>query len=136
MSTKGTESIFLKKVDRKMYRKLKVAAAERGVPVYTLLNEAISAYVGSKHGGQKGSAVTLEEIDNAVYSIVESDASLNGKWVAIANGELIGTADTRDEGLQLMRKEYERSKFKHGILTRVGEPREEGEWLGGSIQAS
>lgn len=135
MASEGTESIFLKKIDRKAYRRLKAVAAEKGVPVYALLNEAIAAYVESQLKGSREGAVTLEEIDNAAYSFIESDSSLNGKWVAIANGKVIASADTRERATQLMRKEYERSPFRHGILTRIGEPREEGEWLGGSIQA-
>lgn len=135
MAAEGTESIFLKKVDKKAYRKLKAVAAERGVPVYTLLNEVLAAYVDSQSKGSKGGTLTLEEIDNAAYSFIESDASLSGKWVAIANGKLIASAETREKATQLMRKEYQKSPFRHGILTRVGEPREEGEWLAGSIQS-
>ena len=124
----------MKKVDKKAYRKLKAAAAERGVPVYALLNEAISTYVESQPKNSGEAAPTLEEIDNAAYAFVGSDASHNGKWVAIANGKLVASADTRSEAVQMMRKEYDRSRFAHGILTRVGETREEGEWLGSSLQ--
>ena len=117
MASEETEGIFMKKVDRKMYRRLKAAAAEKGEPVYTLLNEAIAAYVGSQSRNPNQGTMTLEEIDNAAYSVIESDGPLNGKWVATANGKLIGSADTRDKALQLMRKEYEphREKRSAGV---------------------
>jgi aconitase B len=130
-----SQGIFLKKVDRKAYRKLKSTAAERGVPVYTLLNEAIAAYVESQSlKGSEESAATLEQIDNVTYSRVESDASLKGKWVAIAEGKMVGSSNTKEGAVQLLRQAYGENHFRHGILAKVGEPREEGEWLAGSIQ--
>jgi hypothetical protein len=131
------EGIFLKKVDKKMYRKLKSAAAERGVPVYALLNEAIAAYVRSEglKGGEK-TAVSLEQIDNAAYAALESDRSLQGKWVAIVNGKLVAASETEGDVLRQLREEYARSHFRHGIVARIGEAREEREWLAGSLQGA
>ena len=39
------EGIYFKKVDRAMYRKLKALAAQNGLPVYEVLNDAIAAYL-------------------------------------------------------------------------------------------
>ena len=131
----ASEGIFVKKVDKNMYRRLKSAAAEKGVPVYALLNEAIATYVeGQKNNKPQGTALSLEQVDNAAYSAIESEGALKGRWVAIANGKLIGEAATEEGTVQLMRQAYRHRPFKHGILTRVGEPREEGEWLAGSLQ--
>ena len=130
----STESIFLKKVDRKAYRKLKSVAAERGVPVYQVLNEAISAYVRAQGLGRGRDVTSLEELDNEAFTRVESDASLRGKWVAIANGRLVATGDTEQGVVARLREEYSRTHFKHGIVAKVGETQEEREWLAGSIQ--
>ncbi len=111
-----SEGIFLKKVDKKMYRKLKSAAAERGVPVYRVLNEAIATYVASMRADAPG--------DDAAYALVESDASLRGKWAGIANGKVLATADTKEEVLASMRREYLAKPFPHGMVAKVGEPRE------------
>ena len=127
-----SEGIFLKKIDRKAYRKLKSAAADRGVPVYVLLNEAIAAYVRSQQRGE--AAATLEEIDNAAFAILESDSSLQGKWVAIASGRLVASSTEEGDVVRQLRDEYARSHFRHGIVARVGEAREEREWLAGSLQ--
>lgn len=130
-----SEGIFLKKVDKKIYRKLKSAAAERGVPVYELLNEALAAYVRSLGKDQEvEAAVSQEEIDNLAYAAIESDGSYRGKWVAIANGKLVAASDREEDVLGRLREEYARSHFRHGIVTRVGEAREEREWLAGSLQ--
>ncbi|MCL5672323.1 MAG: hypothetical protein JRN56_05225 [Nitrososphaerota archaeon] len=130
----STESIFLKKVDRKAYRRLKSVAAERGVPVYQVLNEAISAYVKAQDLGRGRDLTSLEELDNAAFARLESEASLQERWVAIANGRLVTTGDTEQDVVARLREEYSRSRFKHGIVAKVGEAREEREWLAGSIQ--
>ena len=130
----STESIFLKKVDRKAYRKLKSVAAERGVPVYQVLNEAISAYVKAQDMGRGLDVTSLEEFDNAAFARLESDASLQGRWVAIANGRLVTTGDAEQDVVARLSEEYSRNRFKHGIVAKVGETREEREWLAGSIQ--
>ena len=129
-----SEGIFLKKVDKKMYRRLKSAAAEKGVPVYQLLNDAIAMYVASVRAEGGGSeALSQREIDSAAYAVVEADTSLNGKWVGMANGKLLVTADTREEVLKSMRREYLARPFPSGIVAKVGEPREAEVWDAGSL---
>jgi hypothetical protein len=129
------EGVYLKKVDRKMYRKLKATAAERGVPVYAVLNEAIAAYIQSLPGRQAGEAAKSEdELDNEAYRTIEADPSLQGRWVGIANGKLVATSETEPDVLRRMREEYSRRAFKHGIVARVGARPEEREWLAGSLQ--
>ncbi|MDG6993161.1 MAG: hypothetical protein JRM76_07980, partial [Nitrososphaerota archaeon] len=109
-------------------------AAERGVPVYQVLNEAISAYVKAQDLGRGRDLTSLEELDNAAFARLESEASLQERWVAIANGRLVTTGDTEQDVVARLREEYSRSRFKHGIVAKVGEAREEREWLAGSIQ--
>jgi hypothetical protein len=132
----AAEGIYLKKVDRKMYRRLKASAAERGVPVYAVLNEAIAEYLQSLPGKETGKAAkSEEELDNEAYRAVEANPSLQGRWVGIANGRLVANSETEPDVLRIMREEYSRSAFKHGIVAKVGRRRpEEREWLAGSIQ--
>jgi hypothetical protein len=130
-----SEGIYLKKVDKRLYRKLKSAAAERGVPVYQILNEAIAAYVASMHAeGGEPAVVSQRELDNFTYTALEADASMIGKWVGIVNGKVLAASDTEEKVLGLMRKEYSTRPFVHGIVAKVGEQRGTGEWLAGSLQ--
>lgn len=129
------EGIYLKKVDRKAYRKLKSVAAERGVPVYKVLNEAITAYIESQRPQRSGEgAASQDELDNAAYSTAEADPSLQGRWVGIANGRVVATSDGETGAVRLMRQLYSKSAFRHGIVAQVGKAREEGQWLAGSLQ--
>jgi hypothetical protein len=132
MSAKG---IYLKKVDRKMYQRLKASAAERGVPVYAVLNEAIAEYLRALPGKQAGKVAKSEgEVDNEAYRAVEADPSLQGRWVGIANGRLVADSETEADVLRAMREEYSRGAFNHGIVAKVGRRPEEREWLAGSIR--
>ena len=129
------EGIYLKKIDRKMYRKLKANAAERGIPVYAVLNEAVTEYVQSLAGRQASKVATSEdELDNEAYRAVEADPLLQGKWVGIANGKLVATSETESGIVRSMREVYSRNAFKHGIVARIGRRPEEREWLAGSLQ--
>ncbi len=131
------EGIFLKKIDRKAYRKLKSIAAERGVPVYRLLNEALAEYVSRSRAGspQDDPFETLEEADNAAFEGFERDKSLGGKWVGLADGEVVATRDDEEAVVSEMRKRYSKKPFAHGIIARVGETAgKQHEWLAGSIQ--
>jgi len=130
------EGIYLKHIDRAKYRKLKAIAAERGIPVYKLLNEAIAGYIVSSKGSiPSGEGVTsLEEVDNAKYREASETPSLKGRWVGIARGTIVATGDDAESVVGRMREAYSKSAFRHGIVTRVGEAREEREWLAGSIQ--
>jgi len=130
-----SEGIYLKKVDRKLYRKLKSTAAERGVPVYQVLNEAIAAYVVSMSAeGGEPAVMSQGELDNLAYAALEADPSMIGKWVGIANGKMLAASDTEENVLGVMRKEYSTRPFVHGIVAKVGEQRGTGEWLAGSLR--
>jgi len=129
------EGIYLKKVDRRAYRKLKSVAAERGVPVYKVVNEAIAAYIESQRARLSGEgAASEDELDNVAYAAAEADPSLQGSWVGIANGRVVATSDGEAGAVRLMRQLYSKSAFRHGIVAQVGRAREEREWLAGSLQ--
>jgi hypothetical protein len=129
------EGIFLKKVDRRMYRKLKAMAAQSGVPVYKILNDAIAAYVRSAQSAlPDGGILSQEQVGNIAYEVLEADGSLQGRWAGIADGKVLGTADTVEEAVTLMRERYSKAPFKHGIVARLGGDHGEHEWLAGSLQ--
>ncbi len=129
------EGIYLKKVDRRMYRKLKAMAAQNGLPVYKVLNEAIAAYLRSGQSALPDEAVLSQEaVDNIAYKVIETDASSQGRWAGIAGGKVLGTTERVEEVIALMREAYSKAPFKHGIVAHVGQAREEHEWLAGSLQ--
>jgi hypothetical protein len=77
--------------------------------------------------------MSQDEVANAAYRAIEGDSSLQGRWVGIANGKVVATSDSEESLIGLMRQAYSRSPFKHGIIAQVGKPREEREWLAGSL---
>ena|SRR5438132_8357731 len=130
------EGIYFKKVDRAMYRKLKALAAQNGLPVYEVLNDAIAAYLRSSKAAQPGQETILsqEEVDNVAYKLVETDGSSQGKWAGIADGKVLGTKEGVEQVIAVMRERYSKAPFRHGIIAQVGQAREEHEWLAGSLQ--
>ena len=129
-----SEGIFLKKIDRGTYRRLKSIAAERGVPVYQLLNEAMAEYVTLRLRSADDAA-TLERADSLAFEKVEEEASLRGKWVGLVEGAVIAKGDDRETVVNRMRDVYSKRPFAHGIVARVGGTvGEQREWLAGSIQ--
>jgi hypothetical protein len=133
------EGIFLKKIDKQAYRKLKAVAAERGVPVYRLINEAMLSFIKAAAGELKAedgnSLITVETMDNIAFRRAETDPSLIGKWIGLANGSLIAEGRTQKEVAHQMSKKYKERPFSHGIIGKVGQKsEEEREWLAGSLQ--
>jgi hypothetical protein len=136
MQDKG---IFLKKIDKQAYRKLKAVAADRGEPVYSLLNEAMLDFIkaAAELKAEDGSQlVTIEAIDNIAFRRAEADPSMTGKWIGLADGSLVAEGRTQGEVVQQMSKKYKEKPFSHGIIGRAGQNREkeEREWLAGSLQ--
>ena len=130
------EGIYLKKVDRRMYRKLKALAAQNGLPVYKVLNEAIAAYLRSSHGvdADEEAILSRKEVDNLAFKLLESDGSSRGRWAGITDGKVLGTKEGVEEVIAAMRERYSKAPFSHGIIAQVGQAREEREWLAGSLQ--
>ncbi len=112
---------FLKNLDEEIYRAIKAIAARRGVPVYRVVNEALSLYV-NLHCGL--TTETEEGANNRVYESLLRDPRYRGKWVAIARGRLIAVADTWEEAVQKMRDFVRRERVAHGVVVRVGEEAE------------
>ena len=130
-----SEGIYLKRVDRRMYRKLKAMAAENGLPVYKVLNDAIAAYLRSAQSALADESVlSLEDVDNIAYEAIEIGGASQGQWTAIADGKVVGTTKGIEEVIMLMRERYSKAPYRHGIIAHVGQAREEHEWLAGSLQ--
>ncbi|MCS7133635.1 MAG: hypothetical protein NZ921_02410 [Candidatus Caldarchaeum sp.] len=127
-----SKGIFLKGVDRKLYRKLKALAAEKETHVYVLLNEAIESFLASSR--EEPPLVTEETVNNQVYRKICSDPSMHGLWVGIADGKVVKASQKLEKVLESMKEKHAVEKFKHGIVARVGETIEEREWLAGSLQ--
>ncbi len=132
------EGIYLKKIDRQAYRRLKAMAAERGQPVYSILNEALAEYlVGANSGpvGKKAEAIlTIEDEDNVAFRKAESDPSMKGRWVGVARGSVVILGDSEAQVAGEMAKAYKKRPFLHAIIGKVGEVREERDWLAGSLR--
>jgi len=133
------EGVYLKKVDRRAYRKLKAMAAERGEPVYKLLNEAIALYLvtpNTRQAEQENALISLEAADNVAFRKAEADPSLRGRWVGVAEGALVAIGDNEEAVLKRMRDVYSKKAFAHAIVGEVGAKvrGEEREWLAGSLQ--
>lgn len=125
------KGFFLKNFDEDTYRVIKAIAAKRGVPVYRVINEALSLYA-NLHDSL--AAETEEEANNRVYESLLGEPRYEGKWVAIARGRLIAVADTWEEAVRSMRELARREKVAHGVVARVGEEAEEVEILGSSLE--
>ena len=122
---------FLKNLDEETYRAIKAIAAKRGVPVYRVINEALSLYV-NLHDSL--AAETEEEANSRVYGSLLGDPRYKGKWVAIARGRLVAVADTWEEAVERMRDFVRRERVAHGVVARVGEEAESVEILGSSLE--
>ena len=76
--------------------------------------------------------LSQEEADNLAYKDLEANVASRGLWAGIADGKVLGTAKNVDGAISLLRDAYSRTPFRHGIIARVGDLREEHEWLAGS----
>jgi len=125
------KGFFIKNLDVEAYRAIKAIAAKRGVPVYRVINEALSLYANL----QDSLAVeTEEEANNRVYESLLGDPRYKGKWVAISRGHLIAVTDTWEKAVERMREFVRREKVAHGIVARVGEEAKRVEILGSSLE--
>jgi len=85
------KGFYLKNLDEKAYRAIKAIAAKRGVPVYKVINEALTLYANLY---DSLAAETEEEANNRVYETLIGDPRYVGKWVVIARGKLVSVAES------------------------------------------
>ncbi len=125
------KGFFIKNLDKETYRIIKAIAARRGVPVYRVINEALSLYANLY---DSLAAETEEESNSRVYESLLGDPRYTGKWVVISRGRLIAVAETWEEAVRYMRDFVKRERPACGIVVRVGEEVERVEILGSSLE--
>jgi len=125
------KGFYLKNLDEKAYRAIKAIAAKRGVPVYKVINEALTLYANLY---DSLAAETEEEANNRVYETLIGDPRYVGKWVVIARGKLVSVAESWNEAIKTMKNFLSREKASHGIISRIGEEVEEVEIFGSSLE--
>lgn len=138
-----SEGIYLKKVDRRTYRKLKSMAAEKGVPVYEVLNEAIADYVdarqaqgapGAPERRRQGSDLSTEMDANNDAYVSEKERLLRdyaGRYVVFFDGAFKGSADGLEGAAKIIRE----SGRPKALMVKVGEDVPTGgDWLWSSLE--
>lgn len=126
------KGFYIKGIDEKLYRELKAEAARRGVPLYSLLNDAIRFYLNMRNSL---AIETEENANNRVYMSLVFSNRFKGKWVAICMGKVLGFADSWDKAVEIMRKYVKKNRVNHGIVAKIGEKiEEEVEILGSTFE--
>ena len=116
------KGFYIKGIDEKLYRELKAEAARRGVPLYSLLNDAIRFYLNMRNSL---AIETEEDVNNRVYMSLVFSNRFKGKWVVICMGKVLGFADSWDKAVEIMRKYAKKNRVNHGIVAKIGEKIEE-----------
>lgn len=114
---------MLKKVDRRLYSRLKAEAAVRGKTVGEIFNEAIRVWLAVQQGRDMEKERNLE-----VYSQIKTDLLKHpGEYFVIAKGAFLGRFPTLSDAFRVMRE----NKSAKGFILRS---QASGEWLGGSLE--
>lgn len=121
-------NIIIRGIDESLYRRLKAAAALRGLTVGKSVNEAvrlwlrtIEATVGTEHDANNEAYVKMRD---------ELMREHRGKYAVFCRGEFVGVAGTLEEAGRLARA----SGSRRALITRLGEVEPAGgEWLWSSL---
>jgi hypothetical protein len=116
--------VLLKKVDRKLYSRLKAEAAARGKTVGEVFNEAVRVWLMF----QQSRDVEKERNLEAYLGVKEDILKHPGEYFVIANGIFLGRFPTLHDAFTRMKE----NKTTKGFVIR-SQP--SGEWLGGSIES-
>ncbi|MCS4539895.1 MAG: hypothetical protein HYU03_04300 [Thaumarchaeota archaeon] len=128
-------TVAVKKVDEKLYRKLKALAALTGITMGEAVNNALDLWVKLTAGGVSLEKwATLEEEarrDNELYQREESRllSEHRGEYVSIVDRKILGIFKKLDDAVRAT----SRTGSKHGIVTRIEEKRRKTVELGWSI---
>lgn len=89
--------VLMKNVDPELYTKFKARAIERGLKIDEAFNEAISVWLKSSR--DKSPREKTQERNELAYQLLKStmEKEYLNKWVAIIDGQLAATADTRED---------------------------------------
>ena len=121
---RNMSDVLLKKVDRKLYSRLKAEAAARGKTVGEVFNEAVRVWLMA----QRSRDIEKERNLEAYLDIKEEILEHPGEYFVIAKGSFLGRFRTLHDAFKQMRE----NKTTKGFVIR-SQP--SGEWLGGSIES-
>jgi hypothetical protein len=114
--------VLLKKVDRRLYLRLKAEAAARGKTVGQIFNEAVRTWLMVQE-----KADVEKERNMEAYAVIKDQIHKSpGEYFVVANGSFLGRFSNLVDALRRMKQE----KATKGFVIR-SQP--SGEWLGGSI---
>jgi hypothetical protein len=116
--------VLLKKVDRRLYSRLKAEASARGRTVGEVFNEAVRVWLMVQQGRDAEKERNLE----AYLAIKEEIPKCAGEYFVIANGTFLGRSPTLRDAFRRMKE----NRTTKGFVIR-SQP--SGEWLGGSIES-
>ena len=114
------KTIAIKNIDEELYRMFKAAAALRGVTLGEALNEAIRLWLETSSSPSKYFKIKEEASRNReTYKRLEKSLLQKhyGKYVAIADGNLVGIYNTREEAVEAVK----RLSVNHAIVTKIEE---------------
>jgi len=114
------KTVAIKNVDEELYRMFKAAAALRGITLGEALNEAIRLWLEMSSLLNKYLKIEEEAARNReAYERLEKRLlrKYRGKYVAVADGNLIGVYNTREEAVEAVKK----LSVNHAIVTKIEE---------------
>jgi hypothetical protein len=114
--------VLLKKVDKRLYLRLKAEASARGKTVSQVFNEAVRVWLMTQERRDPEKERNLE----AYQAIKEQISKSQGEYFVVANGSFLGCFPSLGGALRRMKEE----KATKGFVIRT---QPSGEWLGGSI---
>lgn len=121
--------VLIRNVPSKAYREFKSRAARSGMRLGDALKEAMERWAAAT--GDEASA-PHDQNDDAFRRMKPTlQRKYSGKFIAVANGQLVAVADTLEQlAVELRRKRIVRCRTVHLGVEESGEG---GEWLWGSI---
>lgn len=116
-------NVLLKKVDPKLYARLKADAAARGKTVGQVFNEAVRVWLESRHEVDEERERNIE-----AYLRIKKELTKHPKeYFVIAKGVYRGRFRTLGEAFKAMKQDNETK----GLIIKY---QAGGEWLGGSLE--
>jgi len=116
--------VLLKKVDSRLYSRLKAEAAARGKTVGEVFNEAVKVWLTVQRGRDEERERNVERYMEVKKELLKHPR----EYFVIAKGSFLGRFPTLAEAFRVMKE----NKATKGLVVRA--PQHSGEWLGGSLE--